>query len=87
MFPKVRVQIPLESTVFFLTLAVLKKIVKFSLLLEPHKYQLRAYVYQARNLIPSDASGLSGLQLYFLKLVNNSYKTHKENLFVCVIKG
>ena len=31
-----------------------------SYLLEPHKYQLRAYLYQARDLIPSDSSGLSG---------------------------
>ncbi|XP_028412829.1 myoferlin-like isoform X1 [Dendronephthya gigantea] len=26
---------------------------------KPHKYQLRAYVYQARDMIPSDSSGLS----------------------------
>lgn len=29
--------------------------------IEPHKYQLRAYVYQARDLIPSDSSGMSGM--------------------------
>lgn len=31
--------------------------------LEPHQYQLRAYVYQARDLIPSDSSGVSGKRL------------------------
>ena len=28
--------------------------------LEPHKYQMRAYIYQARDLYASDKSGLSG---------------------------
>ena len=27
---------------------------------EPHMYQLRAYIYQARDLIPSDQGGYSG---------------------------
>lgn len=27
---------------------------------EPHKYQLRAYLYQARDLLASDADGFSG---------------------------
>ena len=27
---------------------------------EPHKYQLRAYIYQARDLLASDADGFSG---------------------------
>ena len=27
---------------------------------EPRQYQLRAYIYQARNLLAGDASGLSG---------------------------
>ena len=34
-------------------------------LAEPHKYQLRAYIYQARDLLASDADGFSG------KLVNS----------------
>ena len=29
-------------------------------LAEPHKYQLRAYIYQARDLLASDADGFSG---------------------------
>ena len=31
-----------------------------SYLAEPHKYQLRAYIYQARDLLAADADGFSG---------------------------
>ena len=31
-----------------------------SYLAEPHKFQLRAYIYQARDLLASDADGFSG---------------------------
>jgi len=27
---------------------------------EPYRYQLRAYIYQARDLLSGDSSGLSG---------------------------
>lgn len=31
-----------------------------SYIAEPHKYQLRAYIYQARDLLAADADGFSG---------------------------
>lgn len=30
------------------------------LVAEPHQYQLRVYIYQARDLLPSDQDGYSG---------------------------
>ena len=36
----------------------------YSSCIEPHRYQLRVYAYQARDLIPSDSSGLSGKSLH-----------------------
>ena len=32
----------------------------FVCVLEPHKYQLRVYLFQGRDLLPSDPDGLSG---------------------------
>ena len=29
--------------------------------IEPYQYQLRAYIYQARDLLAGDKSGLSGI--------------------------
>lgn len=40
-----------------------------SYLAEPHKYQLRAYIYQARDLLAADADGFSG-KIHRLKWVN-----------------
>ena len=42
-----------------------------SYLAEPHKYQLRAYIYQARDLLASDADGFSG-KIHRLKYVTDS---------------
>ena len=39
-----------------------------SYLAEPHKFQLRAYIYQARDLLASDADGFSG-KIHILKEV------------------
>jgi len=48
-----------------------------SYLAEPHKYQLRAYIYQARDLLASDADGFSGY--------NTQIKIRKIHLTVCVM--
>ena len=34
-----------------------------------HMYQLRAYIYQARDMYGSDKSGLSGIYVYTLAIV------------------
>jgi hypothetical protein len=49
---------------------------QFTLLLhivEPYKYQLRAYIYQARDLLAGDKTGLSGEPAVILSLFRASF--------------
>ena len=48
-----------------------------SLSAEPHQYQLRAYIYQARDLVGSDQDGYSG--------ISDDYKTASNMHIVSVV--
>ena len=38
---------------------------RYAVFVEPQKYQLRAYIYQARDLLAGDSNGLSGKEFPF----------------------
>ena len=49
---------------------------------EPYRYQLRAYIYQGRDLLSGDSSGLSGIRSNRFSCVT-SIKSVLSSLVVC----
>ena len=66
----------LSSSILFFSFFITCIFIFFSSTPETHKYQLRAYIYQARDLLAADTNGLSGLRALF------TFQSSKSTFFL-----